>query len=493
MRRLFALLLVLCLFPAAVFAGEVQETDQNTVYPEDAEFFNEFSGAWVNETAGYLTIWGKDITAAFLIDGELVTGYYGNPGEWSREGDELRNSNGMVIRKQGEDSIYCVEESGEYVFYRVFYPCDIRLNPDTSIFTGGWTGIGILITDPSGVRIFTPVSGYKLKIEDDRIQTMFEGKTNEYPFEVIPDNGTLVWTPSEEEQYALVLYEDGSLRWQVMDDIILVFVYGLAETAEDTQPEETTAPDGEEETETPESPEEPVPAETSETAEPETPEVQEEPASAETPEAAEPETPEAQEEPPAEETSVEDNNASAIPQGEIRQVNAQTEGIVLYVDSDDSVTLQYVPEAGGTPEKAEWILRPDYLAQILPGEGETVTLQPVRTGKGKISIHPLTGKVAQIRISVLQPVESIELRQNGRALPGGILFINTILRPKNAGDRTITWSLDVGEDVATINKHGKIRISPDTPAGTVITVTCTAFGAKTPVVQTIEVTVEAKK
>ena len=51
------------------------------------------------------------------------------------------------------------------------------------------------------------------------------------------------------------------------------------------------------------------------------------------------------------------------------------------------------------------------------------------------------------------------------------------------------WSLDVGEDIATVDK-GKVKISKDAPAGTVITVTCTALGVPEPVTATAQITVE---
>ena len=51
------------------------------------------------------------------------------------------------------------------------------------------------------------------------------------------------------------------------------------------------------------------------------------------------------------------------------------------------------------------------------------------------------------------------------------------------------WSLDVGEDIATVNAYGRVKIKKDVPAGTKITVTCTAPGAAVPVVSTVELEV----
>ena len=63
--------------------------------------------------------------------------------------------------------------------------------------------------------------------------------------------------------------------------------------------------------------------------------------------------------------------------------------------------------------------------------------------------------------------------------------------PKQAGNKNVEWSLDVGEDIATVSK-GKVKIAKDAPVGTVITVTCTALGAPEPVVRTVQIEVTEK-
>ena len=102
------------------------------------------------------------------------------------------------------------------------------------------------------------------------------------------------------------------------------------------------------------------------------------------------------------------------------------------------------------------------------------------------------GKTATVRVTVLQPVESVELKATGKAVPGGNVIVSATIQPKNAGDKKTAWSLDVGEDIATVDARGRVHINRDTPAGTVITVTCTAEGAKVPVVQTIQIEVAEK-
>ena len=101
--------------PEGMSEEEMQEIIGNVYAVSEAEAqeantYGDFAGVWVNETGGYLTIWGQDITAAFPIDGETATGFYGSPGEWTVEGNTLVNKDGTVIVMKNDGSILCSEE-----------------------------------------------------------------------------------------------------------------------------------------------------------------------------------------------------------------------------------------------------------------------------------------------------------------------------------------------------------------------------------------------
>ena len=72
----------------------------------------------------------------------------------------------------------------------------------------------------------------------------------------------------------------------------------------------------------------------------------------------------------------------------------------------------------------------------------------------------------------------------GNVKPGGSVTVTAVLQPKTAGNKNVEWSLDVGEDIATIDAKGKVKISKDAASGTKITVTCKALGAPEPVTAT---------
>ena len=78
-------------------------------------------------------------------------------------------------------------------------------------------------------------------------------------------------------------------------------------------------------------------------------------------------------------------------------------------------------------------------------------------------------------------MESIELAVKGKVKVGGKVNIAATLFPKNVGNKAVQWSLDVGEDIATINEKGQLTIGKKVSSGIKITVTCTALGAPSPV------------
>ena len=127
--------------------------------------------------------------------------------------------------------------------------------------------------------------------------------------------------------------------------------------------------------------------------------------------------------------------------------------------------------------------------EILPQEDGTALVRPLAAGKTTVAVKEPGGKNASLKISVTEPVAGLELSVSGKQKPGGTVTVKAAVTPKNAGNKQLEWALDVGEDVATV-QNGKVKIAKGVPAGTVITVTCTAVGAPEPVVQTVQITVE---
>ena len=119
-------------------------------------------------------------------------------------------------------------------------------------------------------------------------------------------------------------------------------------------------------------------------------------------------------------------------------------------------------------------------------------IRPVAAGNTVVIISEPGGKTARLKVSVVTPVEQVELTLAGRPIPGGRVAVKSAPIPKTAGNKTLEWSLNVDESVASVSKKGVVTISRDAAPGTRIVVTCKALGAPDPVVSTIEFEVFAK-
>ena len=178
-------------------------------------------------------------------------------------------------------------------------------------------------------------------------------------------------------------------------------------------------------------------------------------------------------------------NISAMPI--VSKVVLDPAELFFYVGTEDPQTVKAslepatVPPVGmtWTPAKKD--------VEITLVEDGTVSIKPLKAGKTDIAVKEPGGKNAKLTANVIVPVESVELKANGAAKAGGKVKIAATLAPKNVGNKAVQWSVDVGEDIAKIDGKGQLTISKETPSGTKITVTCTAIGAPTPVIETMEI------
>lgn len=150
-----------------------------------------------------------------------------------------------------------------------------------------------------------------------------------------------------------------------------------------------------------------------------------------------------------------------------------------------SLTPETVPLIGIT-----WKPNKEGIVEILPEAG-TAKIRGLAIGKVTVTVQEPGGKKKNLQISVVEPVTAVELTTKGKATPGGSVTISASLTPKKPGNSTLEWSLDVGEDIATI-KNGRVKISKTAPVGTTITVTCRALGAPVPVETTIQIEIIEK-
>ena len=175
----------------------------------------------------------------------------------------------------------------------------------------------------------------------------------------------------------------------------------------------------------------------------------------------------------------------------VSKIQADPEKIYLYLGTDTEQTVRAIVE----PEKAPltgltWIVRKRGITEFTDNGDGTATFRPVGRGSTAVTVTESGGKKTKFMVCVVEPVKEVNLTVRGQSKPGNAMTVRAELLPKNVGNKQLEWSLDVGEEIATIDSDGVIRIAKTAPISTVMTVTCTALGAPEPVSATMQITVE---
>ena len=167
--------------------------------------------------------------------------------------------------------------------------------------------------------------------------------------------------------------------------------------------------------------------------------------------------------------------------------------VTLYTGETEPAILSAVPNPKNVPPIGiTWSASPKGIVKIEPdAENGTASVIPLKAGDTTITAQEPGGKLVRAAVTVMQAVENMELTVSGTAYPYNSVIVKEKLTPKNAGNKTVKWSLDVGRDIATIS-GGKVKIEGGAKPGTVITVTCTAEGAPEPIVRTVQIEVVSR-
>ena len=175
----------------------------------------------------------------------------------------------------------------------------------------------------------------------------------------------------------------------------------------------------------------------------------------------------------------------------VRGILVEPSELYFYTGTDIPRTVQAVMDPDTVPPLGlTWTLKGKEIVAITAGENGAAEIRPLAAGKGTVTVAEPGGKNAKLAVNVVDPVESVELAAKGQAKPGKNVMVSAALAPKSAGNKNVEWSVDVDENIASINEKGQLKIAKEAAPGTVITVTCRALGAPDPVTAKLEITVE---
>lgn len=176
-------------------------------------------------------------------------------------------------------------------------------------------------------------------------------------------------------------------------------------------------------------------------------------------------------------------NLKAIPVA--GQIVVEPAELFFYVGKEDAQTVKAILTPDTVPLVGiTWTPAKKDIVEITDNGDGTAVIKPLKAGKTAVAVKEPGGKNAKLDVSVVDPVETVELAVKGNAKAGGNVTVSATLQPKTAGNKNLEWSLDAGEDIATIDAKGKVKIGKEVASGTKITVTCKALGAPEPIIAT---------
>lgn len=177
----------------------------------------------------------------------------------------------------------------------------------------------------------------------------------------------------------------------------------------------------------------------------------------------------------------------------VTKVLAEPDTISLFAAEGQEAKAAVSLEPASVPVKdLVWTASAKNIAELEDHGDGSVTIRPLKAGKTVFTVKERGGKTGKVTVVVKQPVESLELSAKGNAVPGKAVTVSAKISPSNATDKNLTWTLDVDESIATVTGKGQVKVGKGTPAGTVITVSCTAEGAVEPVTATYQLEVADK-
>lgn len=177
---------------------------------------------------------------------------------------------------------------------------------------------------------------------------------------------------------------------------------------------------------------------------------------------------------------------NAIPA--LKKLTIEPANLVFYAGEDTAQSVKAVLEPETVPSAGlTWTAGKEGIFEIAAKDDGTAEIKPLAAGKAALTVKAPDGKSAKANVSVLEPVTGFDVVLAGTPKAGATVTLKASLEPKNAGNKAVEWSVNVGEEIATINQKGQLKIAKDVEAGTIIIVTCRALGASEPIEKQYEV------
>lgn len=152
----------------------------------------------------------------------------------------------------------------------------------------------------------------------------------------------------------------------------------------------------------------------------------------------------------------------------VKSVRAASDRLILNAGEAQTPAFSVLPQ-NATDQTLTFVSSDPSVLSVDPATGEVTALKP---GTATLTAHAVNGKTAQVRFTVVRPVQSVSL--SGQALTldrGSSLRLSAHVEPQDATDKRLTYATS-DKKIATVSSNGTVSAKM---AGEV-TLTVTAKG-----------------
>lgn len=173
----------------------------------------------------------------------------------------------------------------------------------------------------------------------------------------------------------------------------------------------------------------------------------------------------------------------------VQGLRVSPEACTLYLNQPKEVRISAVTQPAGLQRALTWKIAHPEVASLTVNEDGSVTVIPLSPGTTRVSAAADSGVRASVTVTVPKMISRIRIVGNEYVRKGETLQLTAKVDGRTAEAHEVLWSVNVSEDIATINSNGVLRPGKNCPIGALVVVTCRPRSADADVYATHEVVI----
>lgn len=149
---------------------------------------------------------------------------------------------------------------------------------------------------------------------------------------------------------------------------------------------------------------------------------------------------------------------------------------LIFLGNEPGV-IQVATVPAGLEKTVTWSIGNKKLAKLQRNEEGALIVTPLKAGSTTLTAKSAGGATARVMLKISPALKSLKIVGDSFVRKGERLQLSFRASPKNTLVKQVSWGLDVGPEIATIDSKGRLKPASGCPVGTVVTVSCWPKGA----------------